>query len=378
MAKINLMGTALVAAALVAGCNKNETAPAAPEAEAPAVQAEQKDPNEVMLSVGDAKLTRGEIDKQVAAVVAKDENISAEQMPYYKQMIGNQIAQAFLLDEVIVKKAKELGYKIDASDRAKFESEMLKRFAGRPNAPKTLDEFVSKMPFPKEFTLRQFDAQMLVEKMVEGEVVSKSKTDYTAEAKKIIADITAENAKVPAEAASALKKINEIKAKLALVPEAEKAAKFAEIAKEKSDCPSGSKGGDLGFFTHGQMVKEFDAAAFALPVGKISDVVKTDFGYHLILVTDKKAAVEAKDGKSAEPESVKASHILVKTPAAKSVPKLDEVVSALKQRGETENIRKFIFDIIRSSGLKAADEFKHILPPEEAPAEKQDKKTEAK
>lgn len=57
---------------------------------------------------------------------------------------------------------------------------------------------------------------------------------------------------------------------------------FAALAAEHSDCPSGQQGGDLGSFGRGQMVPEFDEAAFGMEVGATSDVVVTDFGYHLI------------------------------------------------------------------------------------------------
>lgn len=62
---------------------------------------------------------------------------------------------------------------------------------------------------------------------------------------------------------------------------------FEDVAAEHSLCPSRANGGDLGFFGRGQMVGEFEKAAFELKVGEISDPVRTNFGWHLILVTDK-------------------------------------------------------------------------------------------
>ena len=78
----------------------------------------------------------------------------------------------------------------------------------------------------------------------------------------------------------ALKQIEGIKAQI------DDGADFAALAKEHSDCPSGSRGGDLGSFGKGQMVPSFEEAAYGLDVGGLSGPVETDFGYHLIQRTE--------------------------------------------------------------------------------------------
>lgn len=96
--------------------------------------------------------------------------------------------------------------------------------------------------------------------------------------------IKAEENASEADDAAAKEKIDAIAAELAGGKD------FAELAKEKSEGPTNVNGGDLGWFARGQMVKPFEDAAFALEVGKVSEPVRSSFGYHLILVEERKEA----------------------------------------------------------------------------------------
>lgn len=70
-----------------------------------------------------------------------------------------------------------------------------------------------------------------------------------------------------------------------LKSEIEAGADFAEVAKTHSNCPSGAQGGDLGEFSKGMMVREFDEVVFSAELNQVHGPVKTQFGYHLIEIT---------------------------------------------------------------------------------------------
>jgi peptidyl-prolyl cis-trans isomerase C len=72
-----------------------------------------------------------------------------------------------------------------------------------------------------------------------------------------------------------------------LKKEIEEGADFATVAKAKSSCPSGKSGGDLGEFSPGMMVPEFDKVVFSAPINTVQGPVKTQFGYHLLEVTSR-------------------------------------------------------------------------------------------
>ena len=364
---IKTIGAVLAIGAVVAGCGKDEgsaegdkTAPAAPKAD------------EAVLSVAGEKLMRSQVDADVAALVkAQGDRIPADQLEYAKQMFRSQIAQNFIAQRALLAKAKAAGYVVTDADRQKRSEEVMKLLARQPDAPKTIDEYLAKFPLGEKRAREEFDAGIVVDKMLKDEQAKAPAADYQAKAEEIVANVVSNNAKAATADADALKKIQGLKAELDGVKDgAELAAKFAELAKANSACPSSAKGGDLGPFTHGQMVKEFDEVAFKLPEGKVSDPVKTQFGYHLLLVTKKFPAVEAKDGKPAEPEKVQASHILIKVDGVRPVPKVEDLVERLKKDGERDFTREFVLKAIREANVEAlAKDFEQFIP-EEAKAQK--------
>jgi len=110
-------------------------------------------------------------------------------------------------------------------------------------------------------------------------------------------------------------------------------ANFEDLAKKSSDCPSASQGGDLGFFGHGQMVPEFDSAAFALKPGELSGVVTTKFGYHIIKLEEIKDA-------SLVPELEAAPKIREYLTSQKTGAAVEQRLKALRDKAKIEKMMK--------------------------------------
>ena len=354
---IKVVGLAMLASAMIAGCGegeKNEEAKVEEDAMA--------------VSVNGEKLMKSSIAADVAAIVkAQGDKIPAEQKEYAKQMMANQVVQSFIVEKVLVAKAKADGYVVTDADRKAREAEFLKATAKMPNAPKSVDEYFKKFPLGEARARAEFENGILIDKMIKAEQAKAPKKDYAAEAQKIIDNVVSNNASAKTSDADALKKIKDLKAQLDKTDAKDLPKKFAELAKANSACPSSQKGGDLGEFGHGQMVKEFDEVAFKLPINKVSDPVKTQFGYHLVMVTKKIPAVAAKDGKPGTDEKVQASHILLKADKVQDVPKKDDVVKFLENQNNRSFAQNFVQEQVKKAKIEASEEYKQFLPPQDAP-----------
>lgn len=364
MSKIRLIGAAVVSAAIAAGCCDKENCDAT--CTEPGAAAAAFDAEEVVAEVGGQKLLRGQLEAEINGQMAQfADRIKPSQKEEARRNLAARAVNQFLLPAALADKAAKLGYAITDEDLAKREQEYLTAVAGNKSAPKSLEAYAATLP-------GGFDAlkrNMLIDKMIKGEVLDKDSKDYETQARGIIERIVNQNAStLTDEEASA--KIAELKKQLDETPAEELEAKFAELAKADSACPSGKNGGDLGDFRRGAMVPEFDKAAFELTPGVVSEPVKTQFGYHLIIVKERKPAVEAKDGQPAAPEMCRASHILLKTGEKEPVPSLETVVNVLKANSNREKINDFALKTLRESNPVVIDEFKSLLPPMEVPAAK--------
>ena len=167
---IKLLGVAMLVGAAIVGCDKS------------------KKTDEKVLSVNGEVLTRSTVEADVEAMIkAQGDKIPEDQKAYYRQMAQNQVAQGFIVEKVLVAKAKADGYKITDADRKAREDEFLKAISNAPDAPKTMDEYFKKFPLGEARARAEFDNGMLIEKMIKAEQAKEPKVDYAAKAKEMIA-----------------------------------------------------------------------------------------------------------------------------------------------------------------------------------------------
>lgn len=262
----------------------------------PAMSADQNESSEKLAVVNGAVITQEEFQSELEPFLQRmamsGQKPEAEQLTEIKKKILENLINRELLYQV----AKEKGVEADPKAIEEQFSELKERFPDEAQFQAMLDQLGITADSLKD----QIAQRLMIQKVIEQEV-GKNITITDAETKafyeenpdmfqqpeKIRAShilIKAEPDAEKSEKEAAREKLEGIQAKV------EAGEDFGELAKAHSEGPSGEKGGDLGFFSRGQMVKAFEDIAFALETGEVSDIVETRFGYHLIKGTGKEAA----------------------------------------------------------------------------------------
>jgi len=196
-----------------------------------------------------------------------------------KEMILNDSIKELLL----LQEAKKQGISVSAEELSKVIDDAIAQSGlSKEEFEKTLDEQNLTMDFVEDYYKKQLIINKLLDKTVLSKIIISSSEieEYYNNNKNEF--ITPEQVRARHILVGSADEADEILKQL------NNGADFIELAKEKSTCPSASEGGDLGYFSKGDMIAEFEDAAFALDVGEISPVVKTEFGYHIIKLLDKK------------------------------------------------------------------------------------------
>jgi len=222
---------------LLVGCGKDKS----PGSKAPVPQ------KDVVATVGDKVITLSQIDEKISRMPA-----------HYQKMLQGRKAE--LLDDMVL----EILLYDEAKKKGLEEDKEVKEI------------------------LEEAHKKIVISKLIQNEIEEKA-TVSDKEARNYYDTHGDEFATQERMKVSHILVNSEKEAKTILT-ELANGASFEELAKEKSEDTSSDKGGDIGYFTKGQVVPEFEKAASKLEIGQISEIVKSEFGYHIIKLTDKKPA----------------------------------------------------------------------------------------
>jgi peptidyl-prolyl cis-trans isomerase C len=293
---------ALFLASLPAGsalAGESAAKPAA--AEKPKEQQTKKtSPDDVMVRVNGTAITRLELDRAVRVMLSQNQ-MQQPLAPELQQQAEDAALEQLTAAELLYQDAskleiKDLDKQIEeklAKNKAKFgsDADLEKALKKVDMTVKDLRDFTRKDIVLSNFLDRRMAAtaaptEAEARKFYDDNLEKYFKTPESARASHILIGVdekaSAEDRKKAREKADAL--LKRVKA----------GEDFAALAKSDSTCPSSSQGGDLGNFGRGQMVAPFEKAAFALKPGEVSDVVETQFGYHIIKLTEKHEAATEK------------------------------------------------------------------------------------
>ncbi len=292
-----MAGVAVLSA--VIGCTPKDKPQAAAAAkvktpakvmELPVAAEKPMDPATVLVSVGGAELTAGEADGQIARMLGGQASLTPEQQAQLMPRFRQQIADRFVVRTLLGQEAEKRKIEVVEADATNAIGEIQTTLP--PGM--TLESALAKDGLSMAEFRSNLVTELRMKKLVDVacpvadpddaavEAFYKSDTNRfaspeTVQARHILLTVAETN--TPAEKAARKTAAEALQKQLA-----DNKLDFAKTAMATSDCPSKARGGDLGSFTRGQMVKPFEDAAFSQAPDAIGPVVETPFGFHIIKV----------------------------------------------------------------------------------------------
>ncbi len=255
------------------------------------VEPEEKDPNEVIATVNGENILRLELDRILDKAKKR---MNKSNLHLVEEKIINDLLTQAVLKQFIKKEGIEIS-------PGRIEQEINTFRENIKSNPDTSDKSLETLLEEQGGSLEElrvaldisFSIDEYLERTIQVEEIEKYFTENignfngeTVTVSHILIDT--KGVEDEAKLQEAKEKVDKIKAEL------DAGADFVQLAKAYSDCPSAKAGGDLGVISRGEMVKEFTEVAFATEVKGIRGPVKTQFGYHIIMVTDRQTGEDVK------------------------------------------------------------------------------------
>jgi peptidyl-prolyl cis-trans isomerase C len=258
--------------------------------------ADKKAPEDKVAVVNGITISKDTYDRELDFFVRRAAP-GGQQIPDVQMaQMKNEVLESLIDRELLFQESKKQGIQVKSEAVSNQFQKIQQRYPNKEEFKKLL----SNMGLTESDVQAQIERGMAIQELIDKEVTEKIKVsdeetksfyDKNPQLFQQPEQVKASHIliKVQTDApddqkAAARKKIEAVQQKV------QKGEDFATLAKTYSEGPSGPKGGDLGYFRRGQMVKPFEEAAFSLKPNETSEIVETQFGYHLIKVNDKKPA----------------------------------------------------------------------------------------
>ncbi|WP_347272694.1 peptidylprolyl isomerase [Candidatus Kuenenia sp.] len=255
---------------------------------------EKPDPNKIIASVNDEKILRKDLDKILDRF---RKQVPPGAIPSLEKQIAEQLVTQAILRQFVQEKGLDVADDVVNNEINKMRENIAKNPAAEG---KTLEQFLEiqgsnidelRTAIRMSAALDAYVTNNVDDKTLENYFI-KNINEFTGE------EVTASHILIGTKGMEEQEDLDKARAKIeSIKKELDNGANFAELAKKYSECPTGKTGGELGSFPrHGAMVETFANAAFSTEVGKVSEPVKTEFGYHLIYVTNHTPAKDVSFG----------------------------------------------------------------------------------